>query len=248
MEKFMLNNYHSHIRNITVAIGALLDAFNLKIGKSNVPISFAPKTRFIAKLNNNSKIQTFLPRIGFNLEDISYNPELQKQKYHAVRGNNKKSLMPVPYTVTYSIGIYTKSMDEGLEILEQFIPSFTPTLNMKLTESEKLGVITDCPITLESISLDDNWEGSLEGSDLRTIIWDLSISVPINLFPSIDISDKVIHTVNLNFGTIGDNFEIINKEFYNFGGYAKMVGEAGIIKTADVSFEASDISIEAVPF
>jgi hypothetical protein len=221
--------YHKHLRNITVAIGSLLNEFNIQLGKTNVPVSFAPKNRFIAKLNNSKRgVQTFLPRIGFNLEGIAYDSTRQQQKNKKVVGNNKKTLTPVPYIIDYSISIYTKSMDEGLEIVEQLLPSFTPYYNLRLLESEALGIITDIPLTLNSVDLEDNWEGSFEGSDLRTIIWNLSISAPINLFPKLQDKGPVINTVTLNFGLLNDECYEETQDIV-FTGYVKLVATAEVI-------------------
>ena len=240
--------YHKHLRNITVAIGSLLNEFNIQLGNTNVPVSFAPKNRFIAKLNSNKLgVQTFLPRIGFDLEGVSYDSDRQQQKYKRVVGNGKKTLTPVPYNVDYNISIYTKSMDEGLEIIEQLLPSFTPYYNLRLLESDDLNIITDVPLTLNSVSLNDNWEGSFEGSDLRTIIWDLSITAPINLFPKIEDKGAIINAVTLNFGILTDEWYIETPKTI-FTGYAKMVAHADILyHTYFIANAKMTASAEVIP-
>jgi hypothetical protein len=221
--------YHKHLRNVTIALGSLLNSFNVSIGKKNVPVSFAAKNRFVAKLKNSQMgVQTFLPRIGFNMEGISYDADRQQQKNQVVVKNGKKSLTPVPYLVDFNVGIYTKSMDEGLEILEQLLPSFTPYYNLRLMETNDLDIVTDVPLALNSVTLQDNWEGSFEGSDLRTILWELSLSAPINLFPTIKDKGPVINTVTLNFGLISDNWYEETQQI-QFNGYARLIAEANIL-------------------
>jgi hypothetical protein len=222
--------YHSHIRNLTIAIGSLLTNLNISMNKSHIPVSFAAKNRFVAKLKNTPNgVQTFLPRIGFNLETLSYDSVRQKQTNKRLYNNDISSLTPVPYNVGYTISIYTKSMDESLEIIEQILPSFTPSFNIKFKENEELDIVSDVPISLEGVSLEDNWEGSFEGSDLRTIIWELSLTAEINLFPETKSNIPLIENVILNFGNLNDDNWYYESPNIEFTGFCALIAEATII-------------------
>jgi hypothetical protein len=56
----------------------------------------------------------------------------------------------------------------------------------------------------------------------------LSLSAPVNLFPTIKDKGAVINTVTLNFGLIGDNWYEPSQKI-NFNGYAKLIAEANVI-------------------
>ena len=77
--------YNESIRKLIVAFGSLFN--NIRISSTNssgdeqfikVPLSYGPKEKFIRRIEedssigSNSKVQMTLPRLGFNITDMTY--------------------------------------------------------------------------------------------------------------------------------------------------------------------------------
>ena len=85
----MLGNrqfYHETIRKIIVAFGTLFNDIHI-VRKNNsgniiqsmkVPLAYGPKQKFLARLDQDadlqSKVAITLPRLGFEIQDMSYDP------------------------------------------------------------------------------------------------------------------------------------------------------------------------------
>ena len=85
----MLGNrqfYHETIRKIIVAFGTLFNDIHI-VRKNNsgditqsmkVPLAYGPKQKFLARLDQDadlqSKVAITLPRLGFEIQDMQYDP------------------------------------------------------------------------------------------------------------------------------------------------------------------------------
>ena len=159
--------YHESLRKLVIGFGSLFNNLNVrKFDSSNnvlqtlrVPVSYAPKEKFIARLNeggsileDETKVKAILPRMGFDITGINYDPtrtinKLRKGR-NAVAGSTADSMFhEVPYNVSFGLYAFTASIDENLQIVEQITPYFTPefiiSLNMNTIHDK-----VDIPITL----------------------------------------------------------------------------------------------------
>lgn len=209
--------YHSHIRKAIIAFGAVFN--NIQIRRTNtddevtqslfVPLSYIPKQKFIDRIREVPVVdetrQPFaitLPRIGFEITGISYDPSRKLMVTQPVRSIDvegytrtgfRDSFISTPYNMTISLSAYAKNQDDGLQIVEQILPHFNPDFNVTINEIPELGVKRDLQIVLDSISYTDDWEGSFDKR--LSIIWDFTFTIKLNFFGFVNDSTLIKRTI-----------------------------------------------------
>jgi hypothetical protein len=212
----MLNQkfYWGTIRKSIVAFGNMFN--NIYIDRLNaegaveqtlkVPLAYAPKTKFIARIqaqpqSYEQSFQTYLPRMGFEMVGISYDPMRRVSLVQQNRAvNNTSTTMnaqyaPTPYNIDINLYVYTKNQDDGLQIIEQILPYFNPDFNLSLNAVPALGIKNDLPVLLNSISYEDEYEGDF--SQRRAIIWTLNFTLKLNFFGPIS-KQGIIRTTSVD--------------------------------------------------
>lgn len=192
--------YHERLRKAVSSFGALFnDLYVLRRNKDGhvvntqkVPLSYGPRSKFLdrireqADLTTDQKVAIKLPRMSFEITNISYDPTRQLPKTNninkAVEGtvlNRNKLYAGVPYLVSFQLAIFSKQQDDALQIVEQIIPYFNPqyTLNVK-PFSLYPDVIQDVPVTLTGVVLSDDYEGTVADTR-RTIMYTLDFDMQI---------------------------------------------------------------------
>jgi hypothetical protein len=91
--------------------------------------------------------------------------------------------------------ITTKNLTDLLQIIEQILPHFTPSIDVKVKDSPDLNIETNCKITLMSSDLQMVLEGDIETSDELEVT--LNFEVEGYLYKS-STEAKVIHTVDVS--------------------------------------------------
>jgi hypothetical protein len=207
--------YHSTIRKSIVAFGNLFN--NIYIDRSDangnvvqtlkVPLSYAPRQKFLARIDaisdslTRSDIQVILPRMAFEMLSIQYDPSRRVslvQQNRAVNNTNttvNNQYAPSPYNIEVALYAYVKNQDDGLQILEQILPYFNPDFNLSINAIPQLGIKNDLPIVLNDISYQDDYEGDFE--QRRAIIWTLNFTLKLNFYGPIN-RQGIIKSVNVN--------------------------------------------------
>lgn len=204
--------YHERIRKTVAVFGSLFNDINIVrkdasgavISQLKVPLSYAPKRDFLARIENmdagddgERQIALKLPRMSFEILSMGYDNTRQLPRMNqCVKGSidtktGQRLYSPVPYAIQFQLNIYAKGHDDALQVVEQILPYFTPhyTVSIKpLTDFPKL--IEDIPITLDGVSFSDDYEASLEAR--RTIIYTLDFSVAMNLFKDFSATKPII--------------------------------------------------------
>ena len=212
LEKF----YHSTIKKAVISFGNLFN--NLYVDRKNadgevvqtvkVPLSYAPRQKFIARIEAipetevRRDFQVILPRMGFEMLQIQYDPQRrvsyvqQSRNITADRSIANSQYAPSPYNIIMSLYIYAKNQDDGLQILEQILPYFNPDFNLSITAIPELEIQNDLPIVLDDISYDDQYEGDFQSR--RSIIWTLNFTVKLNFYGPIT-KKGLINFAKVNF-------------------------------------------------
>jgi len=174
--------YNESIRKLIVAFGSLFN--NIRISSTNssgdeqfikVPLSYGPKEKFVRRIEEDSSISTgsrvqmTLPRLGFNITDMTYDPTrkrntLQKRTYidtGMTGGNVLYEYSEVPYTFNLSLYGFSRSMTDALQITEQILPYFTPEFTVTVNFDSLRHPSVDIPITLNNVTIEDEYEGEL---------------------------------------------------------------------------------------
>jgi hypothetical protein len=206
--------YNETIRNTVIAFGSLFNEIYLKRTKSDgseflfkVPITYAPKEKFIRMLDEYTKfkdqgnpidIGQIVPRIGFNIETMNYDSERKRttisKRYFANTESNQIDFeyAEVPYSVDFQLSITTRTMDDALQILEQILAYFSPDFTVTVNFSERHRRV-DIPITLTGVANEVDYEG--DTSTQRSIIFTLTFEAKTFVYGP-KKTGKIITTVD----------------------------------------------------
>jgi len=208
--------YHGTVRKITVAFGTLFNNIHIqrKDRKGNleqdiiVPISYETKEKFIARLiqshhiDDKPDVRTIIPRIGFVMNGMSFDEDRKLNTMNEWRHQDIDSngdvfrdmvRSPMPYNFDFTVDIYTKHIDDALQIIEQILPYFHPDFNITIKDIPELDVVKDVPVILNSVSSDVQSEGPLV--DRRIVNWTLEFTVKGYIYPPSRLKGKVIRKV-----------------------------------------------------
>ena len=202
--------YHKQIPNTVIAFGTIFNNVNIKrldssgnpIQTLRVPLSYAPKEKFLARLDaqqdltgDDSKVAITLPRMSFEITGYNYdgtrklnkNQKLGRVTTNADTTKLNTQYSPVPYNVNFSLNVFVANSDDGLQIIEQILPFFQPdyTVTMIL-DNRYMDTKRDIPFVLENVSYDDSYTGTL--TSLRRIIYTLQFTAKIYLYGPISQS------------------------------------------------------------
>ena len=181
-----------------------------------VPIAYGPTQKFLARMqqeaNLNRPIQITLPRMSFEFTSLQYDPTrktTKTQTFLAVTPDGtqvKRVYQPVPYNMGFELSIYTKLNDDMLQIIEQILPYFQPHYNLSIKFLGNLNEIRDIPVQLETVNMDDDYEGNFETR--RALVYTLQFTAKTYLYgPVADVSGDIIRKVTVGYvaGATGDS-------------------------------------------
>jgi len=205
--------YNESMRRMTIGFGQIFN--NIQIKRKNdtgkviqtirVPLAYGPKEKFLVRLDqqsslNNREFAITLPRMGFEIAGISYDPTRKLtriQKFKQVKSGKEGKVLdfnytPVPYNISYNLFSFTASAEAGLQIIEQILPFFQPDYTVTINAIPDLNIKRDIPIILNSVNYEDTYSGDF--TTRRAVIYTLNFTAKTYLFgPS--TSQKVIKTV-----------------------------------------------------
>lgn len=159
-----------------------------------VPINYGPTEKFIARLEQDPNLTApaiTLPRISFEITNMSYSPERKLAPFtrytthNAGLSTSKTAFSAMPYDIDFQLSIMTKYSEDGTKILEQIIPFFTPDFTPSVRLIDDMDITLDIPIVLTSITSEDIYEDDF--TTRRSLIWTLNFIVKGFYFgPSVD--------------------------------------------------------------
>ena len=184
--------YNQAVRKTVISFGTLFNNIELKkivdgqvMEVEKVPLAYGPKQKFLYRLQGNPtdgrKVAITMPRMYFEMTGIDYDPSRKTpatQKYKTVindEGNEVRTqYVPVPYNISFEVGILCKSQDDGLQILEQILPFFQPSFSMSLKFIPDMDEVRDVAVVLNSVDFDDDWEDDF--STRRSITYSMQFT------------------------------------------------------------------------
>ena len=209
--------YHETLRRTIIGFGTLFN--NIEIKKTDnsgnvvevvkVPLAYGPTQKFLSRLREapddlNNPVQITLPRMSFEFNGLFYDVGRKLQTTQTFisktsSGDLKKAFMPVPYTMQFELSIMTKLNDDMLQIIEQIVPYFQPSYTLSVDLIDTIGEKRDIPITLESISMDDDYEGDF--STRRALIYTLKFNAKTYLFGPLagNVEKDIIKKVSIGY-------------------------------------------------
>ena len=133
----MLGNtfYHETIRRCVIGFGTIFNDIHITRKDSSgnlqqsmkVPLAYGPKQKFLVRLREDPSITKSvaitLPRIGFEIGALSYDPTRKLNKIQKVKKSGSNSsvvntqYMPVPYNIDFELYTMAKNSDDALQIV-----------------------------------------------------------------------------------------------------------------------------------
>lgn len=198
--------YDGQIRRYITQLVRMMSGFSYRDSSNSVnvvPVMYGDLTRQVGSIlrdNSENKIPT-APRMALyvtNLEldtsrlaDASYVEKTnirerefdqQGNEYLNTEGRNYtvERLMPTPYTLTVSVDIWSTNTDQKLQILEQILMLFNPSLELQTTDNY-LDWTSLTAVFLDSIT----WSSRTipQGTESEIDVATLSFTTPIYISP-----------------------------------------------------------------
>ena len=234
--RFFFNNT---LRTYDIAVGKLFnDIWVIHYNKDNpkdiqeyrVPYVFGAKLHWYLRkydtVDNDFNVKITIPKMSYSRTAPQYDSKRQLNKYGKVKGNKKFSPevenyiqywsgTAAPYKIPYEINIWTHTMNEMNQILEQILSFFhAQTHNLNIVECPMFGIERNVRITLDSTSSNYTTEYNVNGD--RVLRHKINLTVEGNIYSVINES-SVIKEI--------DAFYIENEEQQNRLLYAINNGE-----------------------
>lgn len=202
----MQHFYDGQLRRYLTQLVRMMSGFTYEDGKGQlvtVPVMYGDITRQVGSIlrdNSENKIPS-APRMGIyvtgleldrnRLSDSSYvnKVNIRERAYDALnneylntdgRNYTVERLMPTPYTLTVSVDIWSTNTDQKLQILEQILMLFNPSLEIQTTDNyldwTSLSVVNLESITWSSRSIPAGTETEIDVSTL-------SFTTPVYISP-----------------------------------------------------------------
>ena len=108
----------------------------------------------------------------------------------------------VPYNLDISLALGCETTEDGLRVVEQILPYFTPELTVSINDVMK----HDMPIILMDVSQEDQWEGGLTG-ERRFITWTLNFQMKTYLYGPAKDSGLVTEAITQMYSNIFNSFD-----------------------------------------
>ena len=214
--------YHSIFRKSIISFGTLFNNIVIKrkgdsgnLESLKVPVAYGPTQKFLAMIAaeptpSRQTTQISLPRISFEIRGLNYDgsrklvpTQFAKSLPQAGSAEENKPVqysqfMPVPYNLDVELSIISKTQDDGLQILEQILPCFHPSVNVSIEVIDETHEERDIAVVLNGVNYTDEYEGDF--TQRRTLIWTLNFTVKTYLFGPVDVQ-KDIRKVTLDYRT-----------------------------------------------
>ena len=213
----MLHFYDGQIRRYTTQMMRILSNFPVKDGKGNVkdvPVMYGDLTRQVANIireNSENKLPS-APRISVyitgleldkprlqdatfvrksNIRERAFNEETGEYDNYQGKNYTVERLMPTPYLMRINADIWASNTDQKLQILEQILVLFNPSLEMQ-TNDNFIDWTAITVVNLENVQ----WSNRSVpvGVDSEIDVATLTFSVPIYISPPVKVKKMGVVT------------------------------------------------------
>lgn len=193
---FEIPYYPETIKKTITAFGALFS--NVQVIRRNgtgttvevvkVPIAYGPKEKFINRIDADPELDSgvyiTLPRLAFEVTGYSFNSAEMTNRHNKIKcmKPDGSSFMhsPVPYDIQISLYALTKGTEDGLAIIEQVLPLFAPEYTMTINAIPEMNVTLDVPITMNGVSVQDDYESDF--ATRRLVIHTFDFTLKAKMF------------------------------------------------------------------
>lgn len=200
--------YYESIKKTIIGFGALFSDMRVIRRKSDgtvgeiirVPIAYGPKEKFIARLdadpNLTNGVLITVPRMSFEITGYNYDSAGMTNRLNRIQSTTQTGTVytytPTPYDISITLSVMTKGNEDGLAILEQILPLFSPSYTMTVAAVPVLDLNLDVPITLNAVSVQDDYEGDFR--ERRLVIHQFDFTVKTKIIGPITAGGVILRT------------------------------------------------------
>jgi len=213
--------YNKQIKQRITDFMAIFAGLQVETGKQadgdtkliNVPIRYGDVDRVVAHIKGEGTQNKSLkiPIMSAVYSSIDLDEGLRKgtsvervQTYMPTGGsfpNDIKTvhqMMPIPYRLFMELAIYTSNTDQQLQILEQLLVLFDPTLQIQSNDS-LFDWTKITSVKLEGVGLENTYPA---GTDRPVRVVKLQFSMPIYLNIPANVKDEFVKSVLVRIGVV----------------------------------------------
>ena len=228
-----------------------------------VPVRYADTNRQVASIihNNSENALNTVPIMAVYIDALKYDRDrVQEPNFTEQRSIRQRTrdpvtgeltttqknafslerMMPVPYRITLKMEVWTTNFDQKLQILEQILTVFNPSLEIQSTDnyldwtSLSYVLLTDVTWTTRNIPV-----GTDDPMDVATLTFELPIwiSAPAKL-KKLGVIQQIVDSIydsagNLDQAIINQSILTAHRQYFTPMGYNVIVlnGQAQLVKT-----------------
>jgi len=207
--------YHGLTRKVIVSFGSLFSNIKIQREKNDgtigqtlvVPLTYAPKEKWLVRIEQDPGLEKHtyitLPRMSFEITSMAYDASRKTNRMNKINANNSntsptsvnQAYSPVPYNFDISLYIISKTQEDCLQIVEQILPFFTPEFTLSINAVPELDVTMDIPIILNSVNIEDNYDGTFQ--ERRFVTYTLNFTLKSNFYGPVSATGPIT-TVFIN--------------------------------------------------
>ena len=190
--------YHGALRKYIIMFGNMFN--DLEVGRYNnsgqliqslqVPISYGPKEKFLARLREdpglNKPFSTVLPRLSFEITNLSYDPTRTYNKMNRILQTTsggdilKTQHTPTPYDIDIVLYGMFANNEDAVQVVEQILPFFRPEWTHSVKITSDMNEYFDVPTVLNDMSIEDSYDSDFETR--RAIIYTFNFTIKGYMF------------------------------------------------------------------
>ena len=95
----------------------------------------------------------------------------------------------------FEMNILVKNAEDGTRIVEQIVPYFTPDFTVSITVVPEMNVQQDIPIILNSVNIQDDYDGDFQ--QRRFVTYTLNFTLKVNMFGPV-VGSSIVNKVMIN--------------------------------------------------
>lgn len=221
--------YNKSLRKLVVGFGALFN--NLYVNHANpdnantpltirVPITYAPQEKFIRRflepssIDDTTRIENQLPRMSYIMTTVAPDSTRRRNKFSPIFGSPQSGQNcidsgqlineQIPVNVGFSLFIYTRHIDDTLQIVEQIIPYFNPDHIIELDLND-IQYNVKIPLIMTSSNITERYDGDF--GNRRVNISSISFMAKSYIYGKIQGSVTPVDTIQSAGLTLGVDYD-----------------------------------------
>ena len=134
------------------------------------------------------------------------------QKVSTIDGVITSSFIEVPYNINFGLYLFSRNLDDNLQIIEQILPYFAPDFTVTLNMNP-LNQKVDVPIVLNSLNTVEDYEGDFDTRRTVNSVFDFTVKTYV-YGPIKESSTVLIEDANIRLydgqNTVAESIKIFD--------------------------------------